>query len=118
MTRIGRNPIPAPCRKCRRIVLTAWDADMCAILVHLEPHALTPHGEVWALRDGRRTYNLTRTGIDRRDRWNIPGKPPSIDRVVLASHECSSPGVPPEHRLDRSTRRRADRPTDPNHIPF
>lgn len=111
--RIGRKPIPEVCR-CTRIVLTAWDADMCALLVHLDPHALTPAGELWALQTGRSTYHLDHAGIHRRDRWNIPGKPPTVDRVVLATHICPDT-TPDEHRL---TRPKKPRPHTPDHIPF
>jgi hypothetical protein len=113
-TRIGRRPIPRVCG-CHRTILTALDADMCALTVHLDPHALTPRGEVWALQTGRWTYHLDQHGIHHRDRWNIPGKPPAVDRVVLATHICPET-TPEQYRLQRP-KRQSPR-IDPDHIPF
>jgi len=113
--RLGRRPIPVIC-KCKRVILTALDADMYAITARLDPYALTPEGEVWALKSGRATYLLDRSGIHRRTRWNIPGRPPAVDRVVLAWHECPDT-TPLVYRLKRPRAAQA-KPTDPNYIPF
>jgi hypothetical protein len=95
--RIGRKPTPHVCT-CHHTILTAWDADTCAWLTHLDPYALTPHGEIWALTTGRTTYKLTPRGIHQRDRYNIPGNPPSTTLIVLPTHTCPET-TPPQYRL-------------------
>ena len=39
--RYGRKPTPHVCT-CKATILTAWNADRAAYLVHLDPYALTP----------------------------------------------------------------------------
>jgi hypothetical protein len=83
---------------CHAPILAGLDGDACALPVMVDPYPLTPAGEVWALTAGRVTYHLLRGALDPRNRWSIPGHPPTADRPVLAAHRCSEP-VPPEHRL-------------------
>ena len=95
--RISRTPRIHTCHTCAAPVLTALDANRCALTVTLDPYALTPAGEVWALQDGRRTYQLTNGQLNPRDRWNIPGRPPGPDHTILPSHRCHQP-TPHQHR--------------------
>lgn len=83
-----RLPIKATRHRCGAEVLTGWDGDRAALFVVLDAGLLNVIGEVAALASGRRTYRLWRSGLDRRDRWNIPGHPPSLDLPVHAEHRC------------------------------
>jgi len=77
--------------------LSGLDADRAALPVTVTAHALTASGEAWALQLGLATYQLTGRQLYPRDRWNIPGKPPSAERTVLAAHDCDLV-IPAEHR--------------------
>lgn len=77
--------------RCGEPVLTGLDDDHCAFTATCDPYRLTALGEVEALRDGRWTYQLVRRSLDRRDQWNIPGHPPTVDLPVLAEHRCGQP---------------------------
>lgn len=77
--------------QCGAHVLVGLDADRCALVARVEPYPLTALGEVEALRAGRWTYRLLQGALDRRDRWNIPGKPPTAEVPVLAEHVCGQP---------------------------
>lgn len=114
-TRVSRQARIHTCRTCAAPVLTGLDADRCALTTTVDAYALTPAGEVWALRDGRRTYTLHRGQLDRRDRWNIPGHPPSPQRTVLATHTCHQP-IPLEHH--RPPTPRPFQPTSTEEPPF
>lgn len=85
------------CAYCQTAILTGLDADVAALTANVTATALTASGEVWALTNGLWTYELTARRLYRRDRWNIPGKPPSASRTVLADHDCDLP-IPDEHR--------------------
>lgn len=83
------NPsLKTQAHRCGAQVITGWDGERCALFVTLDPSPLTPTGEVAALTAGRATYQMRRGRIDRRDRWNIPGHPPSLDLPVIAEHRC------------------------------
>lgn len=114
-TALGRRPQLVTCHTCGATILTALDADRCAITAKLDPYPLTPHGEVWALQAGRPTYLVADHELTRRDRWNIPGRPPSRDRTVLTWHQCDQP-PPPEHR--RPTNPPAPRRQETDECPF
>ena len=85
------------CPTCQTAIITGLDADRAALPVTVTAHALTASGEAWALQLGLATYQLTGRQLYPRDRWNIPGKPPSADRTVLAAHDCDLT-IPAEHR--------------------
>lgn len=87
---IGRRPQLLR-HDCGAHVLVGLDADRCALTARVEPYPLTALGEVEALRAGRWTYRLLRGALDRRDRWNIPGHPPTPEVPVLAAHVCGQP---------------------------
>lgn len=76
---------------CHAPILAGLDADVAALSVAVDPYPLTPAGEVEALRDHRRTYDITDMRLDRRDAWTIPGHPPSARHPVLAEHRCGHP---------------------------
>ena len=85
------------CPTCQTAVLSGLDADRAALPVTVTAHALTATGEAWALTNGLPTYELAGRQLWPRDRWNIPGKPPTADRTVLAAHDCDLT-IPAEHR--------------------
>jgi len=85
------------CPTCQTAIITGLDADRAALAVTVTAHALTASGEAWALQSGLATYQLTGRQLYPRDRWNIPGKPPTADRTVLAAHDCDLV-IPDEHR--------------------
>lgn len=95
--RLSRRPRLAR-HRCGAWTLTGLDREVAALTVHVDPYALTPAGEVAALRDQRHTYRLYRGALDIRDQWNIPGHPPTHDLPVLAEHRCGAP-VPDGWRL-------------------
>lgn len=76
---------------CHAPILAGLDADVAALSVAVDPYPLTPLGEVEALRDSRRTYDLRQMRLDRRDHWTIPGHPPSPRHPVVAEHRCGHP---------------------------
>lgn len=84
---LNRSP-KATRHRCGVQVLTGLDGDAAALAVVVDEAPLSPAGEVAALTDGRRTYQLHRGALDRRDRWNIPGHPPTLDLTVHAEHRC------------------------------
>ena len=85
------------CPTCQTAVLSGLDADRAALPITVTAHALTATGEAWALTNGLPTYELAYRQLWPRDRWNIPGKPPTADRTVLAAHDCDLI-IPAEHR--------------------
>jgi hypothetical protein len=85
------------CFDCQTAVLSGLDADRAALPVTVTAHALTASGEAWALQSGLATYQLIGRQLYPRDRWNIPGKPPSASRTVLATHDCDLV-IPDQHR--------------------
>lgn len=74
--------------RCGASVISGWDADRCAVFITLDSRPLSPLGEVAALASGRRTYYVRAGRPSRRDRWSIPGHPPSLDLPVHAEHRC------------------------------
>ena len=68
--------------------MTALDHWTAAIPVHLDPWPLNPQGEVEALRDGRRTYQIRQWGVRYRNAYRIAGNPPGPRTTVLAEHRC------------------------------
>ncbi len=97
--RVGRRVQLRSCRWCGVRTFRGLDADRAALMVVVDPVALNQAGEVWALERGRGTYLLSRDELSPRNRFNIPGKPPSGSRVVLVAHECGVP-VPAWGLLD------------------
>lgn len=115
--RLTRRPHAITCRRCTQPNLTGLDADTCALTVHLEPMALTPAGEVWALQHNRPTYQLHPIwGITPRDRWNTPGNPPSQTTVIVTTHKCAEP-IPTDYRLHLPPRAHTQT-TQSEHPPF
>lgn len=101
--------------RCGQHILVGLDADRAAITAQLDPYPLTPAGEVWALVNGRRTWQLNGTHLQPRDRWNIPGKPPNATRTVLTWHHCNDP-IPTQHRA--APRPTKPQPTEETQCPF
>lgn len=97
-SRLHRRAATTTCRRCGMVVLRGLDADRCAFEVLADPRRLSPAGEVAALRDDRRTYLLDHGELCRRNHWNIPGRPPTDTRTVLAEHRCGAP-VPDDWHL-------------------
>jgi len=92
------------------------DGDLAALTVTADPYPLNIAGEVAALRAGRRTYQLFRGALDPRDRWNIPGHPPTADLTVLAEHRCRD--LIPAGWRRPPTPKVIHRPTESEEIPF
>lgn len=74
--------------RCGAIVLAALDHWACAIEVICDPYPITALGEVHALRDGRRTYQVRPWGVRVRTAYRIQGNPPGERCTVLAAHVC------------------------------
>jgi hypothetical protein len=81
---------------CRQTVLQGLDSHVAALLATVDVYPLSDLGEVEALRAGRRTYVLQWKELDKRDRWNTPGRPASTS-TVLVEHVCGEE-VPPSWR--------------------
>ncbi len=84
---MNRSP-KAHRHRCGAAVLTGLDGDLAALAVTVDAALLSAVGEVHALTLRRRTYQLYRGALDRRDRWNVPGHPPSLDLPVHVEHRC------------------------------
>jgi hypothetical protein len=74
--------------RCGELIMAALDHWACAITVHLDPWPLSPAGEVEALRNGRRTYQIRQWGVRHRNAYRITGNPPKPGVTVLAEHRC------------------------------
>ena len=74
--------------RCGATVLVALDHWACALQVICDPYPLSPLGEVHALRNGRRTYQVRGWGVAYRYGYRIKGNPPSARCTVLAAHVC------------------------------
>lgn len=86
------TPSPTPHRhRCGATVITGLTGDRCALVVTVDADPLNTIGEVGALSDGRATYQLDTRYLTPRDRWNIPGQPPSHALPVHATHACGKP---------------------------
>jgi hypothetical protein len=68
--------------------MAALDHWACALTIDLDPWPLSPAGEVEALRDGRRTYQIRQWGVRERNAYRIAGNPPRPGVTVLAEHRC------------------------------
>jgi len=74
--------------RCGATVLAALDHWACAMEVICDPYPLSALGEVHALRDGRRTYQVRAWGVRYRIGYRIKGNPPGERCTVLAAHVC------------------------------
>lgn len=50
------------CKTCQELILRGLDADLCAVIVDVDPTPLTPQQELWCALQGRRTYELAQLG--------------------------------------------------------
>jgi len=87
---MNRHAQPVRCR-CGQPLLVGLDGDLAALVARVDPEPLTALGEVQALTARRATYALRGQALDRRDRWSIPGHPPSHALPVHAEHRCGQP---------------------------
>ncbi|MCF8528047.1 MAG: hypothetical protein K9G80_11145 [Candidatus Nanopelagicales bacterium] len=87
---MNRSP-KAHRHRCGSAVLTGLDGDLAALAVTVDAALLSAVGEVQALTLRRRTYQHYRGALDRRDRWNVPGHPPSLGLPVHVEHRCTEP---------------------------
>lgn len=112
------NPRPKiqKCR-CGEPVLVGWDADRCALLVALDVYPLTAAGEVAALQQDLRTYRLRNGKLQVRSQYNIPGKVPSHDVLVIRAHRCGS-FIDPAHRLPKLPTTPAPALQETERLPF
>lgn len=74
--------------RCGQPIIVALDHWVCAISVICDPYPLSAAGEVEALRDGRRTFQIRQWGVQHRTAYRIAGNPPSLRTTVLAEHRC------------------------------
>jgi hypothetical protein len=86
--RIGRKAQRRRCKKCGASIITALDADMCALLAECDPQPIDNFGEVAALTDGRWTYRLDFGRLDKRSLIQIRATPANTI-TVLQSHRCT-----------------------------
>ncbi len=82
------------CIKCFQSILVGMSEDVAAFMALVDPVALAPLGEMLALIDGRKTYQLGKydegLALWQRDRWQIAGHPASPDWIILTDHKCES----------------------------
>lgn len=84
--------------KCGAAVLVGLDADWLAIQTTLDAHPLDNVGELLAVLQGRRTYDLRRTSsrgshgreMDERNAWRI-ANPWAMPWPVHTEHRCGQP---------------------------
>ena len=81
------------CRDCAAPVFRGLDADLMAFEVSVDVRPVNAAGELAALLEQRRTYELYWTGrryeLERRDHFRITGRPPGTHGIdVLVSHVC------------------------------
>ena len=80
------------CEKCAAPILVGLDADVCALLVRVDPTPLDEIGEAIALVTNRATYDLAK-GPKRKELW--PREPQHIRaprrHPVLPAHKCGQP---------------------------
>jgi hypothetical protein len=57
-----RKAITTTCAKCRREILSGPDADTCGMDAKADSAAISRTGELWAVVENRRTYELDPTG--------------------------------------------------------
>lgn len=84
------------CPQCKALVLTAWDHDTAACLIHLDPTPLTTEGEINALLERRATYdaeirNHSEIVFEHRHSWRIRAP---RRHTVLAIHACPNSDPP------------------------
>lgn len=89
---LGRKAQLRRHRDCGLPTLLGLDADRCALEATCDLGELTPAGEVHALLDGRRTYELNARGeLLARTRYDIARRPAGDRVTVLAEHRCATP---------------------------
>lgn len=76
--------------RCGDLILIALDYWTAAYTVHCDPYPLSAHGELQALRDDRKTYQMETYGVRHRNAWRIRSKPPG-KATVLTEHRCHHP---------------------------
>lgn len=76
--------------RCGLLVLKGLDDDVAGLPVQADPLALSPAGEVVALRDGRTTYTLEGSRLYSRDKHRMRTFRHN-DWAVHAAHRCNSP---------------------------
>lgn len=104
-------------RPCGIPTLAGFDDHVAALDAWCDLAQLSTLGEALALLDHRRTYQLWNDShLRRRDRWNIPGHPPSERVPVFAEHRCHAP-IPATWCLPPTP---AEQPTAPadSEVPF
>lgn len=94
-TGLSRRARLIACSRCKAVVMSGLDADVCAFEVECEPRPLTSVGEAVAWIEGRRTWSLTkarggRFELDPRDARSIAKTPAGTGQRldVLAEHVC------------------------------
>lgn len=88
---LGRKAQLRQCTACHGWVLVGLDSHRCALRVVCDPVAIDKLGEAWAWLNGRRTYELWGTELERRDKFSIRG---GMKKPVLSEHECGVKKTP------------------------
>ena len=82
------------CIVCHRPILVGMSEDVAAQLALVDPIPLSPLGEMLALIDGRKSYQLGKydegLALWERDRWAIAGHAAGPDWIILTDHKCES----------------------------
>lgn len=82
--RLTRRTRQDTCRHCGRPILVGLDADMCALIVHVDPHPISPVLEYIHLLAGGHSYDLTHSELHYRDPHYLQRR----DNPVHLSHQC------------------------------
>lgn len=112
---LGRKAQLRTHHPCGIPTLRGLDADVCALEAVVDLGELSTVGEVHALLDGRRTYELNRRGELRDRRHYDIARRPAGTVTVLADHRCASP-IPAAWCVPAPSP--AARQTDTEEIPF
>jgi hypothetical protein len=82
-----RRYVETNCRTCQQPILVGPDNDTCALNATCDTSQLNRTGELLAIIDGRKTYQIEGQRIHRRDRWQINTEAAH----VVAEHRCHNP---------------------------
>lgn len=90
------------CHNCRAPILTGYDADVCAFIVHVDVTPITAIGEALALIEGRHSHEILTPlsgphKIRRRTATAIKNRPAGTPKQIFGSwdvvltHQCHNP---------------------------
>lgn len=97
---ITTYPSLTKCSKCRRMVLAVT---VTGLDRHIDPTALNEVGELAALIEGRKSYELHASTMVSRGKYQL-GRPRLVNTPVMADHNCKTP---PQAHCDQQEMDRA-----------